>query len=70
MQFHSMPPNIMALLMDFPFLSFSICECKWRAVSCTLELCVRNIKPGLAVGVIFKQAASLCQGSKVNLQVL
>lgn len=70
MPFHSMPPNIMALLMDFPFLYFSISECKWRAASCTLELCVRNIKPGLAVGVIFKQAAFLCQGSKVNLQVL
>lgn len=37
MQFRSMPPNIMAPMMDFPFLYFPVCECKCKAVSRMLQ---------------------------------
>lgn len=64
MQFHSMPPKLMAQPMDFPSLCFSMSECKWRVLSCTLEWCVRNIRPPLDVRVIFKQPTSFVKDQR------
>lgn len=64
MQFHSMPPKMMAHPMDFPSLCFSKSECKWRVLSCTLKWCVRNIRPPLDVRVIFKQPTSLVKDQR------
>lgn len=59
MQFHSIPPNIMAMLMDFPFLPRLYLQVKMEGFLVHIRVAVR---------VIFKQTTFLCQGSKVNLK--